>query len=76
MENLKINNVARKILLDYMDGGFKIDSFEYSEVSNQDIIYLVKTVNKKKNVLKIIKDYTINQIRIYKNGKFNNVIKL
>lgn len=74
-QDLKINKVAKEILLDYMSGGFKLDGFDSNITSDQDIIYLVKDA-KNKTELKIVKDYTINEIRVYKNKKLNNVIKL
>lgn len=74
-QDLKINKVAKEILLDYMLGGFKLDAFESNISSDQDIIYLIKD-SKNKSELKIVKDYATNEIRVYKNKKLNNVIKL
>lgn len=74
-QDLKINKVAKEILLDYMLGGFKLDGFDSNISSDQDIIYLVKD-SKNKSELKIVKDYVTNEIRVYKNKMLNNVIKL
>lgn len=74
-QDLKINKVAKSILLDYMSGGFKIDGFESCDLTAQDVIYLVKN-DKNKTELKIIKDYSLNKIFVYKNKILNNVIKL
>lgn len=75
LQDLKINKVAKAILLDYMSGGFKLDGFDSCITTEQDFIYLVKN-NKEKTELKIIKDYSLNEIRVYKNKILNNVIKL